>query len=142
MPDILLDFSIKVAPAQVLEAVSTPAGLNAWWTKRASGRPAEGQEYVLWFGSEYDWRAKVTRCVPDSEFELQVTSAGPDWVGTKVGFHLRGAESTDVSFYHTGWPVANEHWRISCYCWAMYLRLLRRYLECGDLVPYDERLEA
>jgi hypothetical protein len=42
----------------------------------------------------------------------------------------------------TGWPVDNEHWRISCYCWAMYLRLLRRYLEHGEIVPYERRLEV
>lgn len=142
MADILLDFPIKVAPARVYEAVSTPAGLNAWWTKRASGRPAEGEEYVLWFGPQHDWRAKVTQCIAPSAFELQITRADPDWDGTRVGFRLEDEETTKVSFHHTGWPKANEHWRVSCYCWAMYLRLLRRYLECGDLVPYDERLDA
>jgi uncharacterized protein YndB with AHSA1/START domain len=142
MPDIFLDFPIKVAPARVFEAVSTPAGLSAWWTKKASGRPVEGVEYVLWFGPEYDWRAKVTHCTAPSAFELQITRADPDWDGTRIGFNLTGDETTSVSFYHTGWPKANEHWRISCYCWAMYLRLLRRYLECGDIVPYDERLDA
>ena len=38
--------------------------------------------------------------------------------------------------------MANEHWRISCYCWAMYLRLIRRYLEYGETIPYESRLDA
>jgi hypothetical protein len=37
-------------------------------------------------------------------------------------------------------PIAAT--RISCHCWALYLRLLRRHLEFGESVPYDRRLEA
>lgn len=32
--------------------------------------------------------------------------------------------------------------RISCNCWALYLRILRRWLEHGEAVPYDKRLET
>ncbi len=125
------------------EAVSTPGGLDAWWTERSSGEPAEGAEYELWFGPEFDWRARVTKAAAPSDFELQLTRAGPDWLGTRVGFHLeRTAGATQVRFYHTGWPTPNEHWRISCYCWAMYLRILRRYLEHGETVPYARRLDV
>lgn len=60
----------------------------------------------------------------------------------RVGCQLDGEPATRVRFYRTGWPTQNEHWRISCYCWAMYLRLLRRYLENGETVPYEQRLEA
>jgi hypothetical protein len=28
------------------------------------------------------------------------------------------------------------------YAWAMYLRLARRYLEHGEFVPYEKRLEV
>ena len=62
--------------------------------------------------------------------------AGDDWQGTKVGFHLqRGADNTFVRFHHTGWPAINEHYRISCHCWAMYLRVLRRYLSMANASP-------
>jgi uncharacterized protein YndB with AHSA1/START domain len=142
MPDIYHDFSIKAPAQRVYDAVTTPRGLDAWWTKRATGQPALGAEYELWFGPEYDWRATVTRCKPASEFELEMTSADPDWVGTLVGFRLAGGpDRTQVQFHHTGWPAANEHWRVSCYCWAMYLRILRRYLEHGERVAYEDRLD-
>jgi uncharacterized protein YndB with AHSA1/START domain len=142
MADIYHDFPIQASLARVFEAFSTSNGLDAWWTKKSSGRPALGEEYVLWFGPQYDWRAQVTRCVAPSEFELQITRADQDWNGTRVGIRLDGQETTNVSFYHTGWPSANQHWRISCYCWAMYLRLLRRYLENGEFVAYEDRLDA
>jgi len=143
MPDILHHFPIRASRERVFQAISTPRGLDSWWTKTSAGEPVEGSEYQLGFGPGYDWRAKVTRSVPDSEFELQLTSAVPDWQDTRVGFALTEKDSvTDVSFHHLGWPEGNEHYRISCYCWAMYLRVLRRHLEFGETVDYEQRLDV
>ena len=147
MPDIRHDFPIQAPLERVFEAISTPRGLDAWWTKRSRGQPSEGAEYELWFGEGYDWRAVVSRCAAPpaspAEFELRMTASDPDWTGTRVGFHLeRRGDRTWVRFHHTGWPHDNEHYRISCYCWAMYLRILRRYVERGEQVAYDERLDA
>jgi uncharacterized protein YndB with AHSA1/START domain len=143
MPDIYHDFPIKAQVDRVFQAVSTTSGLDQWWTKRSEGRPAPGEAYVLWFGPKFDWRARVSKCVADSDFELEVVTADKDWVGTRVGFHLESRGGvTQVRFHHTGWASPNEHWRISCYCWAMYLRILRRYLEHGEEVPYEKRLDV
>lgn len=143
MPDIVHDFPIQAPRLQVFRAVSTPSGLDSWWTKRASGEAKEGAEFELWFGPEYDWRAVVSRYLPDKEFELKLTSADEDWQGTRVGFLLEEKDDvTQVRFYHRGWPEENDHYRGSCYCWAMYLRLLKRYVETGELVQYDKRLDV
>jgi uncharacterized protein YndB with AHSA1/START domain len=143
MADIFQDFPVKASPARVYQAVSTPQGLDSWWTKTSAGKPVEGAQYELGFGPGYDWRAVVTRCVDNGEFELQMVLADADWMGTRVGFRLDGkAGTTSVRFYHTGWPSLNDHYRISCHCWALYLRLLRRYVEHGELVPYETRLEV
>ena len=143
MFDIVHDFPIQAGATRVFEAVSTPAGLDAWWTKASSGKPAAGSEYELSFGPKYEWRARVTRCEPPSIFELKIVSAEPDWRDSLVSFELepRG-DLTWVRFAHRGWPEANEHYRGSCYCWAMYLRVLRRNLEHGELVPYERRLQV
>ena len=143
MADILQDFPVVAPLERVFAAVATPAGLDAWWTERSAGRPAEAAEYALGFGPGVRWRARVTRCAPPNEFELELTSAVEDWSGTRVGFLLAGrAGGTHVRFHHTGWPEANEHYRISCHCWALYLRLLRRHLEHGETVAYADRLDA
>jgi uncharacterized protein YndB with AHSA1/START domain len=143
MADIFLDFPIKASRDRVFQALTTPAGLNQWWTENSAGQPIMGAELELGFGPEYQWRAKVTNLVADSEFELQMVSADKDWIGTRVGFRLDSkGGTTQVHFYHTGWPSPNEHWRISCYCWAMYLRILRRYLELGEVVAYENRLDV
>jgi uncharacterized protein YndB with AHSA1/START domain len=141
--DIYQDFPINAPVAHVYTAISTPRGLDTWWTKTSAGQPVVGAEFELGFGPGYDWRAKVTARVPDSVFELQMIQADSDWTGTQIGFRLTArADATGVQFYHTGWPAQNEHWRISCHCWAMYLRILRRSLEYGEQVPYDRRLDV
>lgn len=143
MPDIYSDFPINVPAADVFRVVSTPAGLDQWWTKRSTGTPKLGAEYELWFGPDYDWRARVTAYAAPRQFEIEITRAGADWLGTKVGFDITGQGTTSqVRFSHTGWPQANEHYRVSCYCWPMYLRILRRYLEHGETVPYERRLDV
>ncbi len=143
MPNISHDFPINALARKVFDAVSTPAGLDAWWTKRCSGRQVEGAEYELGFGPEYDWRAVVRRCIPPREFMFEMTRADDDWRGTRLHFELQEQNGvTQIRFQHQGWPEANEHFRISNFCWAMYLRLLKRYAERGEIVPYEERLEA
>ena len=69
--------------------------------------------------------------------KVTLIGADEDWLATRVGCVLKEEEGvTDVRFYHTGWPKANEHDGVSCYCWAMNLRLLRRYVVHGEVVAY------
>lgn len=143
MADILYQFPINASANQVFEAISSPAGLNSWWAKDSKGKPVTGEIYELGFGPEYAWEAVVSLCIPDKEFEFTLTKADGDWTGSKVGFSLSGNEElTWVEFYHTGWPQRNEHFRISGFCWAMYLRLMKRFLEFGETVVYEERLNV
>jgi uncharacterized protein YndB with AHSA1/START domain len=143
--DILHDFPIAAPPRRVFEAVSSPAGLDQWWTKTSDGKARVGAEYELGFGPDFDWRARVSACTPDRQFELEMTRADSDWSGTRVRFELEetgGGTGTQLRFRHVGWPAANEHYRISCFCWAMYLRVLRRFIEHGEEVPYERRLDV
>lgn len=145
MADILHTFPIPASRVRVYEMFATPAGLDAWWTARAAGRAALGETFTLWFGPDYDWRARVTACEPGVLFELEFTEAMPDWVGTRVRAELSDGEGeggTIVRFAHLGWPEASEHFRVSSFCWAMYLRLLRKHLETGEVVPYEVRLDV
>lgn len=143
MSDILQEFPIAVDPARVYAAVTDPALLDEWWTLGSSGRPVVGATYDLDFGPGYRWRAVVTKAAPGSAFEMQMTESDADWNETRVGFELEPSDyGTQVRFYHRGWPEPNSHYRISCHCWALYLRVLRRHLEHGESVPYADRLSV
>ena len=130
MADILQDFHVAAPPERVFAAVSEPGLLDEWWTLRSSGAATAGAAYELDFGPGYQWRAEVTKSVPGVAFELRMAQSDADWRGTLVGFDLTAtARGTQVRFHHRGWPEPNEHYRISCHCWALYLRILRRFLE-------------
>ncbi|MCC6908072.1 MAG: SRPBCC domain-containing protein [Phycisphaerales bacterium] len=137
------DFPISAPAKDVFEAISTPGGLDAWWTRRCAGEVREGSEYVLDFGPGYVWRAIVSACEVGRMFELSMVHADDDWIGSRVCFELSPIEGgTQVRFSHTGWPELNDHFRTSSFCWAMYLRLMKRYVEQGEIVPYERRLDA
>ena len=143
MPDILQDFPIAASPERVFDAISSPKLLDEWWTLRSTGRPRVGTTYELDFGPDYQWKAEVTKAERGAAFELRMTSSDNDWLGTRIGFELAPSDrGTQVRFYHRGWPSPNEHYRISCHCWAMYLRILRRHIEHGESVPYEKRLDV
>lgn len=143
MPDIFHSFTINASPGKVFECISEPGGLDHWWTEHSEGKQEPGAIYTLDFGPGFIWKAVVTKYQLNNSFELQMTTADADWLETKVGFSLNPKNAlTEVNFYHTGWPKNNEHFRISNYCWAMYLRILRRYIEFGELVPYENRLSV
>ena len=143
MPEIFHDFPVAAPPSEVFRAITTPEGLSAWWTKEAEGDAALDAEWRLDFGPGYAWRATVCSFEPGERIEWELVEADPDWLGARVSLRLeeRGGK-TWVHFHHTGWPEHNDHYRISCFCWAMYLRLLRIYVETGQVVPYEARLDA
>ena len=143
MADINHKFPIQASIQKVVDGFTTPKGLDGWWSKNSSGQPQMGTEYELDFGPGYVWKAEVTKCTTNFEFELTMISADVDWINTKVGCILDGNdEKTQVHFYHRGWPNSNNHYHTSNYCWAMYLRILKRNLEFGEEVPYERRLDV
>lgn len=143
MPDILHTFPVRAPAGRVYEMFATPHGLDAWWTESSQGTPSLGSEFRLGFGPEYQWRARVTDARPGECYELEFTHAMDDWVGSRLRVELESGDGvTTVRFAHVGWREATEHFRVSAFCWAMYLRLLRLHLERGLTVPYAERLDA
>ena len=85
----------------------------------------------------------MVRAGPPREFALEITGADSDWTGTTVAVSLAELDGgTQVRFAHRGWRDQNAHYRTSSFCWAMYLRVLKRFLEHGEVVPYHERLEV
>ncbi len=140
MADIEQELLIAASPAQLFTAVTTPAGLDSWWTLSSDGKPVAESEYTLGFGPGYDWRARVQDVELDHVFELLITEADDDWRGTQVRFEITASDDRcRLRFRHLGWNEASRHYRVSCHCWALYLRLLRRYLEFAEIVPYDQR---
>lgn len=143
MPHIQYQFPINASAEKVFEAISSPSGLDSWWCLETKGICGLNEHYELFFGEPYHWKATVSKMVPNKEFEFTMLESDKDWNGSRVGFFLfENENSTTVQFYHEGWPETNEHFQISSFCWAMYLRLLKRFVEFGEIVSYERRLDA
>ena len=140
MADILHQFIVRAPATRVYNAFSRPEDLINWWPAESTGKAAEGEIYTLQFGPQYDWRAKVIRAVPGKAFTWKMVHAMDDWMGTEVGIRLtEDKDITIVDFFHTGWPAANDHFRISNYCWGYLLAGMKKYIEEGVVIPFERR---
>ena len=70
MPEILHAIHIASTRAFVFDAMTTPTGLNQWWTLDADGEPTFGALFRLGFGPEFQRTGRVTRCEPQTSFEM------------------------------------------------------------------------
>ena len=71
---------------------------------------------------------------------LEITAAVENWTGTNDKFFLtRKGNSTDLQFEYKGWKKTNHYFQVSSYCWATYLRLLKKVIEEEVIFSYDER---
>jgi hypothetical protein len=60
----------------------------------------------------------------------------------KIGFEIDARNGYTLSLYNTGWKLKNKHYKISSFCWAMYLRILKRHIDTGEMMPYEKSLDA
>ena len=138
--DIYHDLFIQKDRETIFRAVSDPDELIRWWPLECAGQPLAGNMYRFYFGPEYDWEAIVLNVVPGKHIAYRMTRSDDDWDQTVFAFDLEDREGgTWVSFYHKGWPLCNEHFKRSSFCWALLLQGLKNLVEKGIVVPFAER---
>lgn len=135
------DITIKSSAEKIFNAITTSEGLDAWWTKQSSGSPTMGAEYRFYFTKGYDWFAKVLLVTPNKQIMFKMISADEDWMDTLLTFTIIKKENNTclLRFDHTEWRSINDHFRRTSYCWAIYLRGIKKYLEEGLITPYGKR---
>jgi uncharacterized protein YndB with AHSA1/START domain len=137
----------------VYQALTTQAGLAGWWTDDCTIGTREGDENEFRFPrSSFFARFKIRRLVPDSLVEWEcLDSLHPaesgfknrrDWVGTKVKFELRAADSaaTELRFTHVGLlPRLECNGTCRNVWWHFLHQSLRTYMETGTGLPYTDK---
>jgi uncharacterized protein YndB with AHSA1/START domain len=144
MPGIYHDIEIKATPDIIYKMITTADGLEKWWTLKSSGQLVVGERIELYFSEEYDWEMEVVDFASPQFVEYKMTRCMEDWKVTRLRFELieKSSESTLLRFTHSGWEEVDDHFRRSSLSWALYLRILRRYIEEGEFVAYGERTRA
>ena len=140
MATIYHNFQIKGKAGKVFKAISKPQNIEKWWSVSASGKASFGEIYSFYFGPDFKWDGRVTKFIKDESIEWLMTFADDDWTDTTISFELsQDGDVVNVAFVHDGWAETNDHFKISSYCWGQYLRTLKRFVEIGEVVPYEDR---
>ena len=138
--NIYHNFFIDASTKKVFEAITDPDHLINWWPLKCSGKPAVGEEYNFNFTDEYNWYGHVIQAEPNRSFHIKMTKSDHDWDPTTFGFDLSEKNGqTYVDFWHKDWPVCNDHFKFSSFCWAILLKGLKDYVEKGVIIPFEER---
>ena len=139
MYNIYHDLVINAPLQKVFEALSQPTDLVHWSPLKCSGTLQKNESYNFYFSPQYNWFAKVLFVEAPYHFHIQMTDADDDWNPTSFGFDLEEIENGAlVSFWHKGWPACNAHFKRSSYCWALLLNGLKKYVENGTIIPFEE----
>jgi uncharacterized protein YndB with AHSA1/START domain len=140
MYDIYHDIQVSARPQEIFDAISTPQGLNAWWTVRSSGVPVVGSTYNFYFSEDYNWSAEVSSYDQNGSISFRMTYATNDWINTRLNFIILQQDGYCIlRFEHKGWQEPSDHYRRTSYCWALYLKCLKDYVENGIIKPYNHR---
>ncbi|NND73049.1 MAG: SRPBCC domain-containing protein [Rhodothermales bacterium] len=143
MPDIAHDLEILAPVDTVYDAITSAEVMAEWWTLASAGSPIADSIYRLDFGPGYVWEGRVIHADAPVRFGLEMISASDDWMGTHIYFELEDRDyCTVVQFRHAGWVSETSHFRTSSFCWAMYLRIFKQFVESGKRVAYEDRLKA
>lgn len=134
------DLEISATADNIYNTITSAEGLEKWWTLKSTGMPIIGGLYTFYFSPEYDWTARVINCEANRYMEWTMVDSDADWNKTHLIFKIQSlSQSCLLSFEHRGWQELNDHFKKSSYCWALYLRCLKRYLETSEIVRYNDR---
>lgn len=134
----VIEHEIRTAatPEQVREALTTDAGLSAWYGAGMSASEPGSGDVVFRVPRHPTFRWKVDRA--DSAHVAWTCAEGPGRsVGTKVAYECvaRSDGRTTVRMTHGGWDEDDDAFRRCNTYWGALLLQLERYLETGERRP-------
>ena len=147
---------IDAPTVKVYEAISTPAGISAWWNEQTSTHT--GQDTVLEHcpGPEHGVvKMKVLDTTPNERIEWECISTHPPsspasaWTGTHIVFEIArrsvppwASERVDMailSFHHSGWDEKSQYFGFCNFAWGQVLQKLKDVCESPVAPPKTHR---
>lgn len=141
MHSICHDIEIRVSQSRLFGLLVTADGLEKWWSKSSKGNTGLGQRMQIYFSEEFDWEMEAIEYKENQSISWKMTRAMDDWMRTRLSFEIitKSEETCLLRFTHSGWERVDDHFRRSSLSWALYLRILRRFIENGEYIPYEQR---
>ncbi|MEV6903288.1 SRPBCC domain-containing protein [Amycolatopsis sp. NPDC051372] len=136
-PDYQKTVSVNAAPDTLFDALTTVAGLGAWWT-RVTGSGDAGGELRFFFSHPDPCVMRVDEATRPSVVRWTVTSCDflPDWVGTRPTFTIVPVDgATELHFRHHGLTAQLDCLDMCTRGWNHFTESLRAYAESGVGMP-------
>ena len=146
MVDILHRVGIKSSADDVYKALTTRAGLAAWWTNNTQGESNVGGVLKFRFsagGVEIGgFDIKVVELHPAKQVLWRVVDGPQEWIGTKISWELKQeSDYCIVLFKHQGWKEPVEFMHHCSTKWAIFLMSLKSLLETGKGAPSPDDIK-
>lgn len=131
MADMLHEISIHAPARSVYDALTTAAGLCAWWTADSTAEPAEGTEAVFGFGARSTvFRMRVATLQPGARVVWHCEGDVDEWRGTTLTWALAEVDGAiTVRFRHADWRATDGMYAVCNTTWGTLLYRLRDYCE-------------
>jgi uncharacterized protein YndB with AHSA1/START domain len=149
MPDILHRVGAIAPIEKVYEAIATPHGVGAWWTKETTGGDQVGESITTAFTNPDTgehvgtFHLTIEEMVPGKRVAWRVADGPAEWVDTLISFDLKQEDDyTVVNFAHQGWREPVEFMAHCSTKWATFLMSLKSYVEtgAGEPAPADVQI--
>jgi uncharacterized protein YndB with AHSA1/START domain len=129
---------IHAASDALFDALTTVAGLSAWWS-RVAGSGETGGELQFFMNAPEPCVMRVDEAVRPTSVQWTVTACDflPDWVGTRPTFTITAVdgETTELHFRHRGLTQELDCIEMCTRGWDHFLPSLRDYVETGSGSP-------
>ena len=139
MTAILHRIELRESPRHVYDALSTTAGLAAWWTPMVETDARVGGEARFRFGDgEHGPDMRITELQPGERVAWHC-ERGP-WQGHDFVFDIRpGPKGAVLLFSHSGWAAADEFFMHCNSKWGYFLGVsLKSLVETGTGAPHPQ----
>jgi len=137
-----IDRTLDIAAplARVASAITTEAGLRAWF---AQDTDLARDLVTFRFAQPTFTRAVTLRIDRSDAHGIAMTCVGhennPDWVGTTLSIEVAETrDGTRAHLVHAGYPALNEVYERCSEAWSYFLASLDHYLMSGTGEPYPK----
>ena len=139
MKTIIHFFRIHSQPGKVYEALTTEAGLSAWWTTSVTIGPATPAVVHFRFAGDFNPDMQVTRLEQDQRVEWKCIAGHNNWEDNTFSFVLQNVDGeTSLLFtQHYASELSDEVYGSYNFNWGWYLASLKEYCETGKGKPFQ-----
>jgi uncharacterized protein YndB with AHSA1/START domain len=129
---------VQAGPDAVFDALTTTAGLTAWWS-RTEGSGEVGGELRFYMNAPEPCVMRVDVAARPALVQWTCTSCDflSDWVGTRPTFTIIPLDdgTTELRFRHVGLDQQLECIELCTRSWNHFIPSLRDYIESGQGSP-------